>query len=221
MTDELCRLREDELSFFAKIGADISHEMRNVLSIVNENAGLLDDQLALARGRKVPDLDKLKKVSARIARQVGKGVEVMECFSRFAHAADEPRATVDLVGLVGDVTVLAQRHVRNLGRTLEVTLPEGTILTTTNPFCLQHAVFLCLRIVWEAAEPGAPVSVELAGHDTVAVLTISAAGGADGTDLADGRAQWKVVLDELDARVETSNSNGVLSLVLTLPIRSS
>ena len=52
MKEPSCRLREEELAFFAKIGADITHEMRNVLSIVGENAGLLDDQLALARGRK-------------------------------------------------------------------------------------------------------------------------------------------------------------------------
>lgn len=220
MTEELRRLREDELGFFAKIGADISHEMRNVLSIVNENAGLLDDQLALARGRKVPNLDKLKKVSERIARQVSKGVAVMECFSRFAHAADEPRATVNVVGLVGDVTVLAQRHVRNLGRTLDVTLPSEPILTTTNPFCLQHAIFLCLRMVWEAAEQGTPVNVDLAARDSVAVLTMSAARATGGSGLADARAKLKVVLDELDAGVETSSLDGVLSLVLSLPIRS-
>lgn len=221
MTEQLCRLREEELAFFAKIGADVSHEMRNVLSIVNENAGLLDDQLALARGRKVPDIEKLKKVAARLTRQVSKGIEVMECFSRFAHAADAQQASVDLVGLVGDVTVLAQRHVRQLGGSLDVTLPDKALPITTNPFCLQHALFRCLQMVWESAEQGSSVSVDLADHGTVAVLTVSGAEAPGSDGLSRSRSELDVVLTELGARVDTSTAEGVLVFVLTLPVRSS
>ena len=63
------RVCREDLAFFGKIGADVTHEMRNVLSIVGENAGLLDDQLALAESGKALDYEKLKKLSARITRQ--------------------------------------------------------------------------------------------------------------------------------------------------------
>ena len=152
MTEDSCRLREEELAFFAKIGADITHEMRNILSIVGENAGLLDDQLARARGRKVPDPDKLKKVAERIARQVKKGVELMEHFSRFAHAADEQTASLDLTALVEGVEFLAQRHVRHLGGSLTTATPDGPVQVTTKPFCLQNALFRCLQMVSQYAE---------------------------------------------------------------------
>ena len=221
MTQELCRLREEELAFFAQIGADVSHEMRNVLSIVNENAGLLDDQLALARGRKVPDIEKLKKVAARITRQVSKGIEVMDCFSRFAHAADERQASVDLTGLVRDVTVLARRHVRQLGGSLSATLPDQPIPLMSNPFSLQRALFCCLQMVWESAEQGAPVSVDLADHGTAAVLTVSGAEAPGSDGLSRRRSELDVVVKELAANVETSIAQGVLVLVLTLPVRSS
>ena len=220
MTEELCRLREDELALFAKIGADVSHEMRNVLSIVNENAGLLDDQLALARGRKVPDLDKLKRVAARIARQVSKGIEVMECFSRFAHAADEQSAAVDLAAVVRDVTVFVQRHVRHLGGSLEATFPDQPVPTTTNPFSLQYALFSCLQMVCECAEKSEPVRVTLSREGTAAVLTVSGAATADGESLSQRCSELAVVLNELEASVETSCEDGVLSLVVTLPVRS-
>jgi light-regulated signal transduction histidine kinase (bacteriophytochrome) len=220
MTEELCRLREEELALFAKIGADISHEMRNVLSIVNENAGLLDDQLALARGRKVPDLDKLKKVAARTARQVSKGIEVMERFSRFAHAADEQEASVDLVTVVGDVTVLAQRHFRHLGGSLEVAFPDQPVPITTNPFSLQYTLFRCVQIVWECAEKNEPVRVTLSHQGTAAVLTVSGAAIPGSDEISHRRSELTVVLNELEASVETSCADGVLLLVLTLPVRS-
>ena len=75
------RVCREDLAFFGKIGADVSHDMRNVLSIVGENAGLLDDQLALAESGKALDYEKLKKLSARITRQVTRGTQTMERFS--------------------------------------------------------------------------------------------------------------------------------------------
>jgi len=219
MTEQSCRLREQELAFFAKIGADISHEMRNVLSIVSENAGLLDDQLALARGRKVPDPEKLKRVAARIDRQVKKGIEVMERFSRFAHAADDRRASIDLTALVEDVTVLVQRHVRHLGGSLAKALPVEPLPIMTNPFSLQHALFCCLQMVWQCADRSEPVRVELSNQKTSAILTVSGAAAPDGDELPPCLAELSVAVNEVEASVDTRCADGVFSLTLTLPVR--
>ena len=37
------KIGETGLRFFGKINSSISHEMRNVLAIINENAGLMKD----------------------------------------------------------------------------------------------------------------------------------------------------------------------------------
>jgi len=45
---------ENALKFFGKMTASISHELKNVLAIINENAGLLEDLCAMAeKGRPV------------------------------------------------------------------------------------------------------------------------------------------------------------------------
>lgn len=219
MKEPACGLRQQELAFFAKIGADVSHEMRNVLSIVNENAGLLDDQLARARGRKVPDPEKLKKVAERIARQVKKGVEVMERFSRFAHAADERAASLDLTALVEGVAFLAQRHVRHLGGSLETALPDHPVQVTTNPFCLQHALFRCLQMVWQYAEKSVPVTVRLSNEESTATLTVSGTPAPGSDELPSRLCELTDILDELEAAVDTRCADGSLSLILTLPVR--
>jgi light-regulated signal transduction histidine kinase (bacteriophytochrome) len=219
MTEQTCRLREQELAFFAKIGADVTHEMRNVLSIVSENAGLLDDQLARARGRKVPDPAKLKKVAERIARQVKKGVEIMERFSRFAHAADEQTASLDLTALVEGVTLLVQRHVRHLGGSLAAALPDHPIAVTTNPFCLQHALFRCLQMVWQYADKSVPVTVELTNQESTATLTVSGTAAPGSDELPDRLSELSVLLNELEASADTCSADGTLSLILTLPVR--
>ena len=74
MNDELHRrLREEDLAFFGRIGADVSHDMRNVLSVIGEYAGLLDDLLArtksfLAKRSETVRLNLFLSVLRRVVR---------------------------------------------------------------------------------------------------------------------------------------------------------
>lgn len=59
---------EAELSgiqFFGKMSASISHEIKNVLAVINENAGLLEDICFMADRGKPIDTPRLKKNSGR------------------------------------------------------------------------------------------------------------------------------------------------------------
>jgi hypothetical protein len=53
MSAKLEIVAETGLQFFGKMTASISHEIKNVLAIINENAGLLEDRDA-ATGKYVP-----------------------------------------------------------------------------------------------------------------------------------------------------------------------
>jgi nitrogen fixation/metabolism regulation signal transduction histidine kinase len=194
--------------------------MRNVLSIIGENAGLLEDQLALAGRREKPDPDKLKRVAERVARQVNNAVEAMERFSRFAHAADQQRASIDAAALVENATVLARRGVTRDGYSLETELPNEPVPMTTNPFSFQHAVFSCLELVRECAEKGRPIAVKMTSDGASVVLAFSGAAPSDGDTLASRLPKLSRVIGELDGDARTSCDDGVLSLVLTLPARN-
>ena len=212
------RLCREDLAFFGKIGADVSHDMRNVLSIVGENAGLLDDQLALAESGKPLDHEKVKKVSARITRQVTRGARTMERFSRFAHAADEEGASSDLTAITETVAALAERHVILAGCKLEADLPDEAIHVKANPFSLQHAVFSAIELILESLENGQVVAIKLAGRGATAVMSVS--GSAAGAGELSGRiSRLSAVISELEGSVETSWEDGVLSLILTIPAK--
>ncbi|MFH1921011.1 MAG: hypothetical protein ABIP48_14170 [Planctomycetota bacterium] len=210
------RLCREDLAFFGKIGADVSHDMRNVLSIVGENAGLLDDQLALAESGKALDYEKLKKLSARITRQVTRGTQTLEWFSRFAHAADEEAASSDLTAITETMAALAERHVVLAGCKLEADLPDEAIRVKANPFSLQHAVFSAIELILESLENGQVVTIKLAGRGATAVMSVS--GSAAGAGELSGRiSRLSAVINELEGSVETSWEDGVLSLILTVP----
>lgn len=210
------RLCEEDLAFVGKIGAGVSHDMRNVLSIIGENAGLLDDQLALAERGKPLDHERLKKLSSRIARQVSRGTQTMEQFSRFAHAADEQTAPCDLTALSETVTALAQRHATSAGCRLEAELPEQTIPVRHHPFRLQRAVFSAMELILQSAEQGELVTMRLAARGPTAVIVVSGAARTEGS-LSGRLAPLSAVMNELGGSVETSPADGRVSLILTFP----
>ena len=215
------RVCREDLAFFGRIGADVSHDMRNVLSIVGENAGLLDDQFALAESGRPLDREKLKELSARITRQVTRGIRTMERFSRFAHAADEEAASSDLRAITETMAALAQRHVVLAGCKLQADLPDEAIHVKANPFILQHAVFSAIELILESLESGQVVTIKLAGRGAAAVMSVSgSAAGAGGAGELSGRiSRLSAVINELEGSVETSWEDGVLSLILTIPVK--
>jgi signal transduction histidine kinase len=221
MTEELRRrLREEELAFFGRIGADVSHEMRNVLSVIGEYAGLLDDLLAHVDDGSRLDCEKLKQLSAKITRQIRKGTEAMERFSRFAHATDEQTASFDLTELTRNMAALAERHVTLAGCRLETDLPESAMSVRSEPFSLQHAVFSAIQLILEFLEKGALVTLRLVVQGRTAMIFISGTAASAGGDQLSGRiSQLSAAMNELKGSIETSCSEGTISLILTLPAK--
>jgi light-regulated signal transduction histidine kinase (bacteriophytochrome) len=210
---------KEDLAFFGKVGADISHDMRNVLAIVGENAGLLDDQLALA-GSGIPlDHEKVKEVSARITRQVKRGVSTMQRFSRFAHAADEEANAADLREVTETVAALAQRRVAMAGCKLETELPDDAIHVTANPFVIQRALFSAIELILEFLENGRVVTIKLAGRGATAVVSVFGNTAGAGDELPGRIASLSDVIGKLKGSVETSAENGVLELIITIPVK--
>ena len=81
-TDRLC------VQVFAKISASISHEIKNTLSIINENAGLLEDFAQMAEEGTGVAVERVRAVTKTIAKQVDRSNIIMKNLNRFAHSAD-------------------------------------------------------------------------------------------------------------------------------------
>jgi C4-dicarboxylate-specific signal transduction histidine kinase len=218
MNEELPRLREEELAFFGRVGADVTHDMRNVLSVIREYSGLLRDLLAAAKRRKPPDPEQLKKLSESITNQVRKGTQLMERFSRFAHATDEQTASFDLADLTKNTAALVHRPVTQAGCTLEADLPDEPIPVRSSPFSLQFAVFSGIQLILESVSKGESITIRVARQASVAVISFAGRAVADGAQTSGRIAQLSRRMKELDGSVETSSDQGMLSVNLTIPI---
>ncbi len=142
---------ESGVRFFGQVTASISHEMKNVLAIINENAGLLEDLAAMAEKGKPLDEGRVKAVSGKIRDQVRRGDEIIKNMNRFAHSVDEPVGQVDLREVLGLVAGFSRRTASTKRILLELKTPETPVPVTTKKFSLENAIWLCLRIAMDAA----------------------------------------------------------------------
>lgn len=152
-------LGETGLQFFGKMSASISHEIKNVLAIINENAGLLEDLTVMA-GRGLPvDPERLKTQAGRIIKQIRRGDDIVKGMNRFAHSVDDPLRQADLHDTLGFMCTLSGRFASMRGITLELEPPSTQVPITTNPFFLQNLIWLCLDFAMGSTGTGKTVAL--------------------------------------------------------------
>lgn len=211
--------READLAFFGWIGADVSHDMRNILAVIGQYAGLMEDTLALARRFRSSDRRKLEQLCAKIDLKVQDGTDTMDRFSRFAHAADAPSVAFDPGAVIENLVALLQRHARQASYRLEADLPAEAVSLTSDPFALQYAVFSAVELVGQVAAEGELVQVILARRGNEAVIRVAGRAGDDEpAELSAGVARLTAAMHALNGSVESSRVEGMLAVALTVPI---
>jgi len=148
---------ETGLQFFGKMSASISHEIKNVMDIINENAGLLEDFTVMAEKGVPIDPQRLRTQASRIMKQIRRGEDIIKGMNRFAHSADEPLRQVDLNDTLGLMCTLSGRFASMRGVTLELEPPTTQVPIATNPFFLQNLIWLCLDFAMGCAGSGKTV----------------------------------------------------------------
>lgn len=202
-----------ELQFFGRVTAGVTHEMKNVLAIIKETAGLLEDLLAVNREVEFAQRDRFNRGLASVMGQVRRGVELSDRLNRFAHTPDESRARVDLHQALEDAVFLARRFARLKRIELNVGSSGDRPRLCVSPFRLQSAVFAAMECCWTRLPPGTEVAVDVVGNDSEAIVRVHATGGADDrvglTCQMTGAADWEelvLLAGSIGATVEPASS---------------
>jgi len=155
---------ETGLQFFGRISASISHEIKNVLAIVNENAGLLEDLTLMADRGKPIDPARLKIMAATVKKQVGRADGIIMNMNRLAHSIDQTVTTADLDQTIELVIALTARFAAMRGVKVDLQPPANSLTIKTAPFYLMNLLWLCLDFSMSAS--GDEKQVELVVEET-------------------------------------------------------
>ncbi|MBF0495878.1 MAG: hypothetical protein HQK58_04785 [Deltaproteobacteria bacterium] len=199
-----------EVAFFGKITAGITHEFKNVLAIIKESAGLMEDFLHLSPADSFPFRQKFIDTMGIIKGQLGRGNDLVAGLNRFAHSADQSRADIDVNDMMAQLVLLSARFTRLKGITMKFISFEQPVSLTTDPIRLEMAVFSGIESCLAYLSTGDTVSV-CPGRDgdqvVIEIICDSTASGQAGVNQTLPASQ-----DWAGLQTMAANLNGTLAL---------
>jgi K+-sensing histidine kinase KdpD len=144
-------IQQRERQFVAAVCASLSHEIKNCLAIINENAGLMGDLAMLASQGRPVDPERHTRIAQTVKKHVRRADELVRHLNRFAHSGDVGSRELDLAGTIYFAVTLFERTALKAGRRLAAVCGEGLIVETAPLGLLQLLWGLFSAAVADAA----------------------------------------------------------------------
>jgi len=212
-----------EAAFLAKITASTTHEIRNVLAIVKESAGLIEDLVRSFGKRGTLKEDKLFQAVSRIDAQVGRGAQLLTNLNRLAHGLDRTSEPVDLGASAQQVASLSERFARQRRQTVQVRAPEAPLTATANALQLQMVLFTAVECCLEAMAEGGAVTIQ--PHESGGLPAVKVVGEIDSAPAPSdptATAAWPRLAalgEDLNASVQVVEGSCTIRVVFAVPGR--
>lgn len=216
MEDDTRRLAKDRQMFAGAMGAGLSHEINNVLAIIGELGGLLQDLSSAADEQGVSPA-KLERVLSRINTQVERGKVFVKLLNQFSHSPEVEEQSLAAAEVVHHMIDLCGR----LARLKRVTVIADDVTEANvfgDLFNLQHILFRCIEIALLTSPQETSIQVSLHWHSEELYFTLSnEQAGTDSPDIRDKFTTARQIANRLGGTLEMQLAP--LDIELRLPSR--
>jgi C4-dicarboxylate-specific signal transduction histidine kinase len=197
-------------AFVAEVTAGTTHEIRNILAIVKESAGLIEDLIYAFNKRGSLDQEKLVRSLGRIDAQVARGAEILSNLNRFVHSLDHAQDAIDVTREIQQVASLCQFRARRRRHLLQVQPGDQNLKVVVDPFRFQMSLFAAVGCCLEQLPEGSTVSISTDRMDDRPTVEFTGHGGDEEVLPTPAEARgWSPLLelaDGLGASVEVAES---------------
>jgi nitrogen-specific signal transduction histidine kinase len=150
----------EDLAFFGKVNASISHELKNILAIISEAAGLLNDLTEMATKGQNFELEMMKTCSQDIVEEIQRGFTTIKRMNVFSHSMDNPLKRVNLIEVLDLIINLA--GFLSFASKVHFDPPVGAVpIVLTCPWRLQNLIYQTLVFAFESVGPDGEIEVSL------------------------------------------------------------
>ncbi len=211
ITDEQL-LAMEGVGFFGEISASISHEIKNVLAIMNENTGLLDDLAhMIEKGVPVPP-ERLVRLSQSLSRNIERADGIVKNMNRFAHSADHPSEMVDLQEAVAFVARLGSRIFGMGGARFELEAPGSPVMVLANRFFLENLVWRCMLKAMHALSLDNAIHIFVENFDGGPIIRFAGSPEAEKASKGILTPREEVLVQTIGARVDLNLEKGEITV---------
>ena len=149
-----------DLAFFGKINANISHELKNILAIISETAGLLNDLTVLAEKGKKVDMDMFRTCSQDIEEEIQRGFATVKQMNTFSHSVDTSVKSVNLLNILKLMINIAG-FLSYASKTRVNPPQDAELMILTCPYQLQHLIYQVLVFAFKATVTGEEIQISI------------------------------------------------------------
>lgn len=161
MNDSSQLMNAENLLFFGKVNASISHELKNILAIISETSGFLRDLTDLAKQGKELKIDLLESCCESINEDVQRGFSTIKTMNQFAHSVDYPIKEIDLVELLRLIVHLTG-FLSYAGKVYIENDDDGNNHDVlTSPFLLQNLIYQSLIFIFNQTGSNNKIKIQM------------------------------------------------------------
>ncbi|MBF0225133.1 MAG: HAMP domain-containing histidine kinase [Desulfobacterales bacterium] len=216
MAYQLDAICESGLKFFGKISASISHEIKNTLAIINENAGLLEDFAFMSEKGTPIDPERIKNLAGKILNQVNRSDDIIKRLNKFAHSIDEISKQVNIYEQLEFILKLYDRFLSQKGITLKLNKPEKNFILTTIPYFFKNLLCLCLDFAMPLCGDNKIININLEKMGNKYKIKFSNLKGITESHLKDFPSdKEKQLMVVLKSELEINANTGEISIYFT------
>lgn len=215
MGDVFVTLSVEGFQFFGRVTASVTHEIKNALAVIRENAGLMEDLITMG-GRK-GDLDpaRIQSLAGKIGKQAMKADGIVRNMNRFAHSMDEPVADLNLGETVELLAALSGRIAAMHGVTFETMVPDAPVWVKSNPVFVETLLWTCLEYAMGAAGSEKRLGIVLDETESGARVRVTGLQGGSESEFPSGRHRDLYLAIGAEVRLTPSRDEVVLELPKT------
>ena len=204
-------VKNDDLAFFGQVNASISHELKNILAVISETAGLMNDLMELAAGGKQVAPEKIMSCGHDIVEEIQRGFVTINQMNRFSHSMDQTISRVDLIQLLELMTGLS----KFLSFACRLRLgkpPENGSTIRTCPFRLQNLIYRTLIYAFKSTGPDGEVHITV-HRETNDSVCIAFSGIGSGSDEPFPEESTKKIAASIGAEVRMTRANRTIEIL--------
>ncbi len=203
------------LQFFGAMAASISHDIKNRMAIINEQAGLLADFVTMAQNGRPLDAERLERLATSVRTQVSLTDGIIKNMNQFAHSIDHPSKSVELGELLAFMLELFKRRASNSGIRLTVQSATQPVTLQTSPFLLMNLIWLCLLPLMSEKPVEQELTLSYGKQDSVVFIVVK----LKSTELDRGLSlteEIKNLARELEIKLQLNTNKNELKIELPL-----
>ena len=204
-----------ELQFFGKMTASISHEIKNIMAIINESAGLLEDYNLMAEKGIPIDPERIQVISQRVIAQIQRADGITANMNSLAHSVDEFQRSVGIKETLELAVGLAQRFADMRSITLKLQPSSDASAVITSPFHLQNLIWQMLDFAMDVSGDGKTVGLTFeTGKASVKIRVTGLEELSNLSEPAFPTEKEKALLRMLNATIQQDEKAGEIHLFL-------